>query len=1110
MEKKLTKLLYRISRPCKAATALLAAVAVFVSLKSDCMAAQNATGYKEQVPLIPIPVLEIPGVDLNPQGVWVSASTGVIASIILTKTEVVGNTESKDILRAYNNQEVRFTGGKWDTPTAYRYFANGNYTVEVRNGLGDTASKTFSINNIDGTGPSVSLSVAPADEKRTEAVISVSASDTQSGLGSASYSYDGGKSYGGSSSYRVNANGTYTVYVRDNVGNVSSEKIAVNCIDKDAPVIKSVSCDKTGWVSSSKGVKVSVSASDALSGIAGYSFDGGNSFTSSSEYVVTSNGTVNVVVKDKAGNKASSEIKIGNIDTTAPSIETITKSVKGWSGTDVVIDVAATDGESGLAAEAFSFDGGKTYSSSTGKIVSSNGTFDICVKDAVGNVASKSFTVDNIDKNNPVIDSFSASDTWSNKSVTVTVNAHDDESGLAANAYSFNGGAYDSATSFKVSENGTYNVSVKDNVGNISSASVTVSTIDKSAPKISSISKDVSGWTGKSVTISVNASDSQSGLAGEAYSYDGGTNFTSSSSYTVSKNCDVSVVVRDAAGNTSSSSVNISNIDLKAPSVTSVLPSTTAWTNKPISITVSAKDSGSGLADKAYSFDGKSFTSNSSLQVSQNGTYNVTVSDAVGNLSSASVEVKNIDTNAPVIRSVDKSTEEWTPKELTISVNATDDESGLNTMAYSFDGGNRFSSTPYAVVKANGTYTVCVKDKAGNISSEQIVIANIGKSPSQIEKERLEAEKKAEEKARKEKEALEAKKEAERKKTEESKKIAEAQKKAAELEARKKDLEKLIDEIDTQKQKYESELSSLKSQLEDIKASLNNNPSAEERKKLTEQESMLEEQIKKLEESIIKLEDSKSECEKELNDDTLSYEEIIKNLEVYEKEFGKLEEDYRKYSDEYNTRYTELVSARENADKLAAKVEEEKADNLVYKMKKLVSAGGGTIEAVEMDDDGNYKKIAAKDYVSEDTDISDALSGNADESDAASAAAGDATDVSGTINSEETSKYSVLPVMGIVLLVTGVLLALSLNYVYIYDGKKIKGVTFARISLDKGKKTAVFKLSDKKLKKEGRYRIFVAPLYKPFVKNRRILIAIENKGKVLPLDEGRSFDYCLS
>lgn len=212
-----------------------------------------------------------------------------------------------------------------------------------------------------------------------------------------------------------------------------------------------------------------------------------------------------------------------------------------------------------------------------------------------------------------------------------------DSSGFSPEMSWNNGGG----SSLTVSENGTYrlNISYVDEGTSYSDyIDVTVTGIDKTAPVIDGFSPSITEPTSGSVTLKVSAHD-DCGLPEKPYSYNGGE-FTSSDSFTVEKNGEVTVTVRDIAGNTSGTSYTVSNIDNKAPSVT-IVSRTAKWTKGECVLEIKGSDSESGLADSPYSWDGgKTWGKENTKSFTEEGIVAGAVRDKAGNVASTKYELK--------------------------------------------------------------------------------------------------------------------------------------------------------------------------------------------------------------------------------------------------------------------------------------------------------------------------------------------------------------------------------------------------------------------------------------------------------------------------------------
>lgn len=156
--------------------------------------------------------------------------------------------------------------------------------------------------------------------------------------------------------------------------------------------------------------------------------------------------------------------------------------------------------------------------------------------------------------------------------------------------------------------------------------------------------------------------------------------------------------------------------------------STEEWTNGEVVLNVSVTEPVAGVSNAPYTyvFSG-GVTSGTSCTVNENGNYSVTITAVNGQQMTASLQVNNIDKISPKIEKcyVDKEYPEYTSAN--IVVEATDELSGLADCAYSFDGGKTFGKSGSFKVLANGTYSIVVKDKAGNCTGQTITVSCFAK-----------------------------------------------------------------------------------------------------------------------------------------------------------------------------------------------------------------------------------------------------------------------------------------------------------------------------------------------------------------------------------------------
>lgn len=151
-------------------------------------------------------------------------------------------------------------------------------------------------------------------------------------------------------------------------------------------------------------------------------------------------------------------------------------------------------------------------------------------------------------------------------------------------------------------------------------------------------------------------------------------------------------------------------------------------------ITVTAVDTGSGLADKAYAMiklgeDSIEYVSSNKFTISQNGTYVFYSKDKAGNVSTATLVVTNIDITPPTVNVKTSINGLTITEELTAIVIAKDDGVGLHDEAYVI---SKIGETPTNwqkdntfLITTNDTYIFYARDKVGNIGYSTLTITNI-------------------------------------------------------------------------------------------------------------------------------------------------------------------------------------------------------------------------------------------------------------------------------------------------------------------------------------------------------------------------------------------------
>ncbi len=473
----------------------------------------------------------------------------------------------------------------------------------------------------------------------------------------------------------------------DNAGNARTDDATVS-IDTVKPTI-SATPDRdpngNGWYAGN--VTVSYTCADALSGIASCSAPdtlsegGGQSAT----------GTAT----DVAGNSRSDTVSPVNVDKTAPTLSgsaTTDPNGAGWYRGDVTVRWTADDSLSGLDGPA-----------PADSVITSEGTgltASATVHDLAGNATTTTSAGVKIDRTAPATQVSDISE-WSRQSVTVTLTAGDNLSGVAATYFRLDDGAPAEGTSVTIDDEGVHSLEVwsVDVAGNVEAHRSLVVRIDKTAPGIGHTQApdpNVRGWNRTDVTVTFTCTDTGSGIA------------SCSDPVTVSgqgKAQKVPGTATDNAGNTAADEATVS-LDKTRPTVTGSLsgsPNAHGWfrSDVTVSFTCADQDELSGVL---------SCPSSSTLGEGQAQSVSGTATDAADNDSlPATVAGINVDKTDPTLSgsaTTAPNANGWYRGDVTVAWVAGDALSGL-------DG----DAPADSVVTGEGeslAATETVHDKAGN------------------------------------------------------------------------------------------------------------------------------------------------------------------------------------------------------------------------------------------------------------------------------------------------------------------------------------------------------------------------------------------------------------
>lgn len=440
----------------------------------------------------------------------------------------------------------------YSVSTIYVVPANGSYTFVLEDNVGNTRNYTVTINNIDKTAPTGSLSHSPTNWVNTDVKIHWSVADANSGVKQIKLP-DGTIKTTATGDYTVSQNGTYTFVVYDVAGNTLTLQETVTNIDKTPPT-GSLSHNPTDWVIDY--VKIHWTASDSQSGFNRVVLPDGTSTTyASGDFTVTDNGTYTFTLYDNVGNSRILTENINNIDKIMPE-GVLSLQENRLTDEKIKISWKAFDLQSGFSKILLP---DSTFSTNaTGEFtVSQMGDYSFVIYDKVGNTRELSINVSNVDMINPILEVTQDTDKWTNGEITLNWKADDYQSGLQNVILPSSENVTDKQGSYIVTENGNYIFLAYDKIGNGILVEHQVTNIDKINPNLD-LTVDSADDGG--IQISWVSSDEQSGISNITLP-DGKRVTNSSGSIEIYENGVYSFIAYDNAGNATVKDVTIDSIN---------------------------------------------------------------------------------------------------------------------------------------------------------------------------------------------------------------------------------------------------------------------------------------------------------------------------------------------------------------------------------------------------------------------------------------------------------------------------------------------------------------------------------------------------------------------
>ena len=381
-------------------------------------------------------------------------------------------------------------------------------------------------------------------------------------------------------SYDFTEEKSYTLYVKDEIGNVKTIEITPDKLDQIAPEIN------IETTNNHESYTLKVNLTDTKSGVDSYQITTTKeeptewlSYTDTIEKEITENNTYYIWSKDKVGNIGYETIVIDKIDKEAPNIE-LSHILTDWGIKDT-IQIHLTDDIIGLSGYQVTTSEEEptdfitienTLETTINYEVTENNTYYIYAKDVYNHVSHKEIVIDKIDNELPtqsfdIESSILGENNWY-QALIIKTTVSDSQSGISSSKYCVT--TEESCTPDKEATitNNEFTVSLEtnslsqklcanttDKVGNTSHTTCSESYFIDNTKPIAKIGATVSGTN---ITVSAKGTtDEGSGIVTYYYSKDGGASYVTSetTSYTFT-NLDkgtyhLALKVKDKAGNLS-------------------------------------------------------------------------------------------------------------------------------------------------------------------------------------------------------------------------------------------------------------------------------------------------------------------------------------------------------------------------------------------------------------------------------------------------------------------------------------------------------------------------------------------------------------------------------
>jgi gliding motility-associated-like protein len=675
-------------------------------------------------------------IDLDGSSNTTITEPAVLAATITSQTDVDCNGNST------GSVEVTATSGTGTSPYEYK-IGTGSYSST--NTFGTLAVGTYTVTVKDANGCETPVSVTITEPDVLSATVTVTNIDCfgadngeinitspLGGYGTYEYSIDGGSTWQSTGAFTGLAPATtYNVQIRDAAhtscvidldGNGNTTTVTEPDVLSATVTVTNVTCN---------GVddgEINITSPLGGYGTYEYSIDGGSTWQSTGAFTgIAPATTYDVQIRDAAHTSCVIDLDGNSNTTTVTEPDVLSATVTVTNVTCNGVDdgeINITSPLGGYGTYEYSIDGGSTWQSTgafTGLAPAT--TYDVQIRDA----AHTSCVID-IDGNGSTTTvtepaTLSATNSQVNNTCfggtagSITASA---TGGTAPYEYKIGTGTYSATATFGSLAAGSYIITVKDANGCETTTTATITEPNILAATITAVNATCNGLSNGSITLS----NPSGGLSSYDFTIDGGTTWSSATSYTGLTAGTYDVQIRDFANPSCI-------IDLDGSSNTVITqPGAITVTSTAVDVLCNGANTGSinitvagGTSPYTYAWSNGVYSATTeNISTLYAGTYTVTVTDANGCTSSAHSKTISEPT---LITGSGAVTSNYNGSELscvgstdgTITVNAS---GGTGTLNYSIDEGNYQTSNIFTGLAA-GLHVLDVKDANGCIVLLQAV-----------------------------------------------------------------------------------------------------------------------------------------------------------------------------------------------------------------------------------------------------------------------------------------------------------------------------------------------------------------------------------------------------